>query len=126
MKKAIYFFVAILIGVIIIIYMTDVPLPKTVPDEITFTTLPSPPKYKVINRSEDIQFLFDEIEKLDLKPILNTEKGWQLSIEYNGGVILIINHKIKINSKWFKCDDDIAAIFHEYYLKMDYPESKWQ
>lgn len=126
MKKAIYLFVTILIGVIIVIYMNDVPLPKKVPDEITFMTLPSPPKYKVINRSEDIQLLFNEIEQLDLKPIFNTEKGWQMSIEYNGGVILIINHKIKINSKWFKCDDDIAAIFHDYYLKMDYPELKWQ
>lgn len=126
MKKAIYLFVAVLIGLIIVIYMTDVPLPKKVPDEITFTTLPSPPKYKIINRSDDIKLLFDEIEQLKLKPILNTEKGWQMSIEYNGGTILIINHKIKINSKWFKCDDDISSIFHEYYQKMDYPESTWQ
>jgi len=125
MKKAIYLFFAILIGMIIVIYMADVPLPKTVPDEITFMTLPSPPNHKVINRREDIQFLFDAIERLKLRPILNTEKGWQLSLEFNGGTILIINQKIKINSKWFKCDDDIAAIFHEYYLQMDYPESTW-
>ncbi|OJV64937.1 MAG: hypothetical protein BGO41_15220 [Clostridiales bacterium 38-18] len=127
MKKIVIVVLIISFVTLTYTYMQHVPIPtKNLPVSVNMIVLPSPPHYKTIIDVENIELIFKLINDSDLKPIINYEKGWQVRLEYKGGSVAIIENKIEINGKWFKSNNNISAIFKDFYLNLDYKEELWQ
>jgi hypothetical protein len=111
---------------LIFTYLNHIPIPtKKLPTSVTIIALPSPPHYKTITDTENLESIFKMIKDSDLKPIINTRKGWQVRLKYRGGDIIMIEDKIKINGRWFKANNKISSKFIDFYLNLDYKEESW-
>lgn len=94
MKRLFIFITIVCVFVLIYTYLHHIPIPsKHLPSSVTIITLPSPPHYKTITDTENIDWIFTSIKDSDLKPIINNEKGWQVSLKYNGGTIVMLEKK---------------------------------
>lgn len=126
MKRSIIIIGALCVVVLIYTYLHHIPIPtNNLPTSVTIIALPSPPHYKTITDVENIDLIFNMIKDSDLKPIINNAKGWQVSLKYRGGVILMIGDKIEINGRWFRANNIISSKFNEFYLNLDYKEESW-
>ena len=126
MKRAIKIIVVLCVVMLVFTYINHIPIPtKNLPTSVTIIALPSPPHYKTITDVENIDLIFKMIKDSDLKPIMNNAKGWQVSLKYRGGVILMIGDKIEINGRWFRADNKISSKFIDFYLNLDYKEELW-
>lgn len=127
MKRAIKIIVVLCVVMLIFTYINHIPIPtKNLPTSVTIIALPSPPHYKTITDAENIESIFKIIKDSDLKPIINTRKGWQVRLKYRGGDIIMIEDKIKINGRWFKADNKISSKFIDFYLNLNYKEELWR
>lgn len=127
MKRTMKIIMILSVFILIYVYLHHIPIPtRNLPTSVTIIALPSPPHCKTIVDAENIDLIFKMIEDSDLKPIINTRKGWQVSLKYRGGDILMIEDKIEINGRWFKANNDISSKFIDFYLKLDYIEELWR
>lgn len=127
MKRVFIFIIIVCVFLVIYSYLKHIPIPsKKLPTSVTIIALPSPPHYKTIIDTENIEWIFSFIKESDLKPIINNGKGWQVSLKYNGGTIVILENKIEINGRWFKANNNISAKFMEFYQALDYKEELWK
>ncbi|MDH8676928.1 hypothetical protein QE109_02150 [Fusibacter bizertensis] len=127
MKRLFKIIIVLIVFLLIYTYLHHIPIPtKNLPTTVTIIALPSPPHYKTIIDTENIDLIFKMIKNSDLKPIINNEKGWQVSLEYRGGTIVMIGDKIEINGRWFKANNKISSKFMDFYLNLDYKEKLWK
>lgn len=126
MKRAIKIIVVLCAVILIFTYINHIPIPtNNLPTSVTIIALPSPPHYKTITNTENIESIFKMIKDSDLKPTINNAKGWQIRLKYRGGDIVMIGNKIEINGRWFKANNIISSKFNEFYLNLDYKEESW-
>lgn len=127
MKRLFIFITVVCVFAFIYTYLHHIPIPtKNLPSSVTIITLPSPPHYKTITDTENIDWIYTSIKDSDLKPIINNEKGWQVSLKYNGGTIVMLENKIEINGRWFKANSNISSKFKDFYKELDYKEELWK
>lgn len=127
MKKLFIIIIVVCVFMFAYTYLHHIPIPiKNLPSSVTIIALPSPPHYKTITDTENIDLIFKLIKDSDLKPIINNEKGWQVSLKYSGGTIVMIGSKIEINGRWFKANSNISSKFMDFYLDLDYEEELWK
>lgn len=130
MKKISKIFILIILVFLFIListYILKAPIPlHNLPTSVSIVTLPSPPHFKIVTDSENIDLIFSMINESDLKPIFFNEKGWQIRLIYKGGDIAIIENKIRINGRWYKANNDISLKFNDFYLNLDLKEELWR
>lgn len=111
----------------IYVLLSVVPIPTNpLPTAVKMVALPSPPHYKTVTSSEDVQTIFDMIKDSDLKPVIYFEKGWQVRLVYQGGEITVMNNYVNINGRWFKAKDNISDKLRIYYEDLKIEEKPWQ
>lgn len=95
-------------------------------ENLNFKSLKDEPKYKFINKKDDVKIIIDSINSLVVENIEPENiSEWDFLIQTNGRVnnsIMIKDNYININENWYKANENIAYIIEDIYSIMNYEE----
>lgn len=93
---------------------------------LNMKSLAGEPKYKFVDKAEDIKKLIDTINTLNKSEIIDQGiSEWDFLIQTNGSVnhsIMIKEKFINIDDKWYSSDEDISKIIENIYSTLNYEE----
>lgn len=97
---------------------------------IRIQALPSPPKFKDIDKKEDIKKIATFINDLPKEEIKDDGRnGWQFFIEVNeiGSTYYVsfLGDRLYIDKKCYKIDDKVLNEFRELYDSLQYEEKSY-
>lgn len=97
---------------------------------IRIQALPSPPKFKDIDKKEDIERIATFINDLPKEEIKDDGRnGWQFFIEVNeiGSTYYVsfLGDRLYIDKKCYKIDDKVLNEFRELYDSLQYEEKSY-
>ncbi|MCB2291055.1 hypothetical protein LGK97_15065 [Clostridium sp. CS001] len=95
-------------------------------ESITITTLPSPPKIKIIDKKEDIKEIITFINSIKLEETKHDNiKGWVILIATKGKnnhSLSFLGSLIHIDGKWYTTNKDELSKLRTLYNDLDYKE----
>lgn len=97
---------------------------------IRIQALPSPPKFKDIDKKEDIERIATFLNDLPKEEIKDDGRnGWQFFIEVNeiGSTYYVsfLGDRLYIDKKCYKIDDKVLNEFRELYNSLQYEEKSY-
>lgn len=97
---------------------------------IRIQALPSPPKFKDIDKKEDIERIASFLNDLPKEEIKDDGRnGWQFFIEVNeiGSTYYVsfLGDRLYIDKKCYKIDDKVLNEFRELYNSLQYEEKSY-
>ena len=97
---------------------------------IRIQALPSPPKFKDIDKKEDIERIATFLNDLPKEEIKDDwRNGWQFFIEVNeiGSTYYVsfLGDRLYIDKKCYKIDDKVLNEFRELYNSLQYEEKSY-
>ena len=97
---------------------------------IRIQALPSPPKFKDIDKKEDIERIATFLNDLPKEEVKDDGRnGWQFFIEVNeiGSTYYVsfLGDRLYIDKKCYKIDDKVLNEFRELYNSLQYEEKSY-
>lgn len=99
---------------------------------IEFVSLPVPPKYKVVNKENDIAKIADFLSNLKLKTYSKQDiNGWNCMLKFRlnndkeKDFTVVDDNIIRYNNKFYYADSNVENFLKELYENLEYEELDW-